>query len=114
MIDSIHARLLYWAEVVNGAIDAGYASSSMEGLITGSSGHGGGSSVLLSVEADETGRAVAQLSEALVCIVREFYLNDSSTLEQKLKALAMSKRTLYRRLDESHGLLKGILRTLAA
>jgi hypothetical protein len=38
--------------------------------------------------------------------VVEFYINDSNTIEQKLKVLGISKRTLYRRLDMAHGLVE--------
>mgnify|MGYP000576369301 CR=1 FL=1 len=107
MIDSIHERLLNWAEASGGV---GAFSTAWAYAISGEArGEGQGLAVPFSMEAYETEKAVQALPVALKLIVNEFYLNSTSTLEQKLKALGMSKRTLYRRLDMAHGLIETTL-----
>lgn len=54
-------------------------------------------------EVDEMKKAVLTLPETLPETVKEFYLNDYSTPDQKMKHLSVSKKTLYRRIDKAHG-----------
>lgn len=106
MIDSIHARLLHWSEAVKGNIGSGYVSSVWARLASGESSVSVSASIIqFDTVAYETEKAVQTLPDSLKAIVIEFYVNESSTLEQKLKTLGISKRTLYRRLGMAHGLL---------
>jgi hypothetical protein len=107
MIDSIDARLIYWSEAVKGNIGTGRVSSVWGRLVSGESCAAvGRSTVQFNEVAYETEKAVQALPKSLKKIVFEYYLNESATLEQKLKTLQLSKRTLYRRLDMAHGLIK--------
>ena len=100
MIDAMHERLLDWAEACGGG---GAFSTAWAYALSGESrGEGQGLAVPFSMAVYETEKAVQGLPEALRLIVKEFYINSTSTLTQKLNALGMSKRTLYRRLDEAH------------
>jgi hypothetical protein len=110
MIDSIDARLVHWSEAVKGNIGTGYIGSTLGRLVSGGStvSHRG-STIQFDTVAYETEKAVQKLPDALKVIVVEFYINDSNTIEQKLKVLGISKRTLYRRLDMAHGLVRAYM-----
>lgn len=111
MIDSIHARLIHWSESVKGNIGLGYIGSTLGRLASGMpASRQSGACVEFDTLAYETEKAVQKLPDALKVIVIEFYVNDSSTIEQKLKALNMSKRTLYRRLDNAQALIQQYLK----
>lgn len=104
MIESIHNRLLNWAEAVRGGVSAGSLSSLWDKMASGDfSSSQSGSRVLISAEVDEIEKAVLALPEVLRETVKEFYLNEYSTIEQKMKHLGVSKKTLYRRIDKAHG-----------
>lgn len=108
MITEIHERLLDWAEASGG--DS--AASNWSRLLSGCVGGGqGGPIIPFSDEVYQTEKAVYELEESQKRIVLEFYLNVSSTLEQKLDALGMSKRTLYRRLNTIHEEIESYLCT---
>jgi len=106
MNEVIHQRLLNWSEAVKGGLTmSGYCS-----VLGNLASESGGQSahdyrIPFSITIEETEKAVQTLPDALKNIVLEFYMNDASTLDQKLKALEISKRTLYRRLDMAHGLI---------
>lgn len=107
MIDAIDKRLLDWAEAVQGGIGMSGFGSVFGKLASESSGQSTHDyRVPFSITVEETEKAVQALPESLKLIVNEFYLNTSSSLEQKLEALGISKRTLYRRLDMAHRLIK--------
>jgi hypothetical protein len=107
MIDSIDARLVHWSETVKGNLGGGTVGSPLGSLVAGASLNRQSNSVLqFDSVAYDTEKAVQTLPDALKEIVIEYYVNDSNTIEQKLKALKISKRTLYRRLDMAHKLIE--------
>ena len=112
MIDSIHARLIHWSESVKGNIGLGYVGSPLGKIASGAHVSPQRTSIYPDVDATayDTEKAVQRLPEALKAIVVEFYINDTNTIEQKLKALNISKRTLYRRLDNAQALIQEYLR----
>ena len=101
----IHERLIEWSEAVKGGVGVQGYGSMFNAAVGDSVRVEQGCRVPFSLSVEETEKAVQSLPDALKKIVIEFYVNDSSTLEQKLKALGISKRTLYRRLDNAHGMI---------
>lgn len=115
VIDAIHARLEYWALDIQGGMSAGGVASIWNKILSGEMGSSCGNHETKSgALAYETEKAVLKLPESLRLIVKEFYLNNTSTVEQTLRALQVSKRTLYRRLQEAHEQIEESLSTKAA
>ncbi|MEY8247320.1 MAG: hypothetical protein RPT11_02965 [Bermanella sp.] len=114
MIDAVHQYLLKWGEAVKGGIGAAGVSSLWERIVAGEQGSGGGAGLPFSEMAYETEKAVQALPVGLKRIVMEVYLNTTSTEAQKLIALGLSKRTLYRRLDQIHQQIEASLATALA
>lgn len=107
MINSIHERLLDWSDAIKGGIGAQGYGSVLGKLVAGDEGASSFECrIPFSVNIEDTERAVQSLPDALKRIVIEYYVNDSSTLNQKLKALSISKPTLYRRLGMAHELIQ--------
>jgi len=103
VIDAIHARLEYWALDIQGGTSAGGVASIWNKILHGDTGSSCGKHETKSgALAYETEKAVLKLPESLKPIVKEFYLNNTSTIEQTLRALQISKGTLYRRLHKAH------------
>lgn len=64
-------------------------------------------------ESYETESAIQRLDEPLKRIVMVFYL-ETSTIEQKAKALHCCRDTVYSRLERAHHALLGIMNDIAA
>jgi|TARA_B110000196_G_C21044130_1_gene613958 hypothetical protein len=105
MIKQIDRRLLAWAEASICGEYSGPGRSSGFDPLAGIGGTGFGSCILVSVEVDEMESAVVALPEGLRECVKELYLHDESTMEQKAKNLLMSINTLRRRRDKAHELI---------
>jgi len=112
MIDYIDARLVSWAEQVG----RGGVYLRGQGSILGKLIDGGGVLVrstggapCMDLQSEEMEKCVNQLPTDLRIVVLEFYLQFDSTPMQKAKALRVSKKTLYRRLDEVHHKIQGLM-----
>lgn len=109
MIESIESRLIIWGESMNAELFSGRRCSAGFGVeLRG--GDDFGSTILLDAEIEETDRAVKSLDESLRCFVIEIYARIDSTMEQKAKALCVSRPTLFRRRDRAHIEINNYLR----
>lgn len=101
MIEAIDRRLVVWGESVADVEFEGRRQSA--GFSLELSGGGSLSSmILVDVDVDEIEKAVKSLSDSLRQCVKELYVEMDSTLEQKAKALRISKSTLLRKRDKAH------------
>jgi len=101
MIESIENRLIIWGESMAAEIEGGRRCSA--GFdVEDRGGETFGNKILLDVEIEETDRAVKSLDETLRNCVVEIYVRIDSTIEQQIKVLRISRRTLFRYRDKAH------------
>lgn len=109
MIESIENRLTIWGESMNAELFSGRrCSAGFDIELRG--GDDFGSTILLDAEIEETDRAVKSLDDSLRCCLVEIYARIDSTMEQKAKALSVSRRTMFRNRDRAHVEINNYLR----
>lgn len=116
MIDDIHKRLLSWSRwrlMGNFVLMARPSVYFLGQRVHDSEAPHAALVPVTDVECSQTDRAVHALPPVLQRVIVEFYCR-TQTVEQLQARLGMSERTVYRRVDDAHRGIAGLLADMRA
>lgn len=113
--EEMERRCLNWARWKNGEGQGGLGYGSGGWMSSGADrgGYREAKVPTLDVEAEQTDRAMQSLESALRRTVEVYYLG-TGTMEERCRALQISRATIYVRVDKAHEVLAAWLRDAEA